>query len=255
MLLTKLIPPQSIDLQRAVMTFNNFLELPNADPKERLVLTFAGGRGCCKSTIASGMVMKGCAETGLSAVCLRKHGEDVMNSVSQQIQWTLDALGQSGNYTLRLSGYSCHFTSSAKSSHQIYCVGIDQGLHLGCVQADLNRFPRIRFVWIDEADQLSGMEELESALSVLPLADNPIVILSFNPPADPLHWSNQEPWGVHAVVNGVNQLRYFFHPCYLDVPVEWLGEKFFRDAETMKRLNEDAYRNAYLGWPNGSPSH
>jgi phage terminase large subunit len=37
------------------------------------------------------------------------------------------------------------------------------------------------------------------------------------------------------------------HSIYLDVPPEWLGERFLADAEHLKKTNETAYRHEYLG--------
>jgi phage terminase large subunit len=37
------------------------------------------------------------------------------------------------------------------------------------------------------------------------------------------------------------------HSTYLDVPPEWLGERFLADAEHLKKTNETAYRHEYLG--------
>ena len=36
------------------------------------------------------------------------------------------------------------------------------------------------------------------------------------------------------------------HSTYLDVPNEWLGERFLTDAEHLKKVNEIAYRHEYL---------
>ena len=39
---------------------------------------------------------------------------------------------------------------------------------------------------------------------------------------------------------------------YLDVPKDWLGEQFIIEAETLKKQNELAYRNEYLGEATGT---
>ena len=41
------------------------------------------------------------------------------------------------------------------------------------------------------------------------------------------------------------------HSDYRDVPKEWLGPKFFRDAERLKSKNLKAYKNEYLGLVTG----
>ena len=37
------------------------------------------------------------------------------------------------------------------------------------------------------------------------------------------------------------------HTTYLDVPKEWLGEKFIEDAEWLKETNPSAYDHEYMG--------
>ena len=115
---------------------------------------------------------------------------------------------------------------------------------------------KVKFVWIDEAKEFESIEDMLSTINGLPLADNPVIILTFNPPASRDHWINNQVWGGESrLINGINHVMRFHHPSYLEVSREWLGNKFFEDAEILQRINEEAYRNAYLGWPNGSPTH
>lgn len=41
--------------------------------------------------------------------------------------------------------------------------------------------------------------------------------------------------------------RRVHHSTYLDVPREWLGDRFLADAEHLKSTNDTAYRHEYLG--------
>jgi len=71
------------------------------------------------------------------------------------------------------------------------------------------------------------------------------VFYSYNPPKMIASWVNAE------VIN-IRTDRLVHSSTYLDVPVEWLGEQFIIEAETLKRENELAYRNEYLGEPTGT---
>lgn len=71
------------------------------------------------------------------------------------------------------------------------------------------------------------------------------VFYSYNPPKMIASWVNAE------VVN-VRPDRLIHSSTYLDVPVEWLGEQFIIEAEELKRTNELAYRNEYLGEVTGT---
>ena len=57
---------------------------------------------------------------------------------------------------------------------------------------------------------------------------------------------------VNAEVINVRDDRLIHSSTYLDVPKEWLGEQFIIEAETLKKENELAYRNEYLGEATGT---
>lgn len=71
------------------------------------------------------------------------------------------------------------------------------------------------------------------------------VFYSYNPPKMIASWVNAE-------VIVVRPDRLVHSSTYLDVPVEWLGEQFIIEAEELKKTNELAYRNEYLGEPTGT---
>lgn len=71
------------------------------------------------------------------------------------------------------------------------------------------------------------------------------VFYSYNPPKMLASWVNAE-------VIVVRPDRLVHSSTYLDVPVEWLGEQFLIEAEELRKTNELAYRNEYLGEPTGT---
>lgn len=71
------------------------------------------------------------------------------------------------------------------------------------------------------------------------------VFYSYNPPKMIASWVNAE------VINARPD-RLVHSSTYLDVPVEWLGKQFIIEAETLKKENELAYRNEYLGEATGT---
>ena len=46
--------------------------------------------------------------------------------------------------------------------------------------------------------------------------------------------------------------RLVSHSTYLDVPTEWLGDQFFKEAEKLKKKNLQAYEHEYLGIATGT---
>jgi PBSX family phage terminase large subunit len=65
---------------------------------------------------------------------------------------------------------------------------------------------------------------------------------AFNTPADPEHWAH-----LYAARREAEGAALVLRSTYLDVPREFLGEEFYRDAERLKAVSEEAYRNEYLG--------
>jgi phage terminase large subunit len=100
----------------------------------------------------------------------------------------------------------------------------------------------VKYAWFEEADQFAGMEEIRNILQSLFRGENKkrIVFFSYNPPKSGRSWVNQE-----AKIPKPG--RRVHHSTYLDVPPEWLGERFLADAEHLKKTNETAYRHEYLG--------
>lgn len=71
---------------------------------------------------------------------------------------------------------------------------------------------------------------------------------SYNPPSSVRSWVNTE-------FRKPRKDRLFTQSDYRTVPPEWLGEAFLFEAEEMKRTNERAYRNIFLGEPTGTGSN
>ncbi|EJW97305.1 phage terminase, large subunit, PBSX family, partial [gut metagenome] len=75
--------------------------------------------------------------------------------------------------------------------------------------------------------------------------DYSLVMESFNPPPTMHSWVNLR---CAQPAEG----RLVHRSDYRSVPPEWLGKRFLRDAETLRRQDETAFRNEYLGEAVGS---
>jgi PBSX family phage terminase large subunit len=85
------------------------------------------------------------------------------------------------------------------------------------------------------------MEEIRSTnQSALRGGDHFNVFYTYNPPRVQASWVNLE-------AQHVKEDRYSHHSTYLDVPPEWLGEKFISDALHLKEVNPLAYDHEYMG--------
>ena len=240
MLLTKLIPPRSAEIKDAIACFNRFIEEPHTNIAERCEMFIYGGRGCCKSSIAAGMMFKGVRELNSCGICIRKFGRDLKSSCLEQLKFTAKHLGIEDDIKVTYSNpVQLNYVSAA-----IRFYGLENGIDW--LNEKTRAFP-LRVVWIEEADQLESEEEYKDLLWALPLKENPIIISTFNPPLRKSHWINQfvESNKRKSPYNGMH----FFKPCYIDMEREMLGEGFFNEADLLRRENGKAFCHEYIGIP------
>lgn len=200
-----------------------------------------GGRGSTKSSDISveipQLIIK---NPECHAVVLRKIGNTIKNSVYPQMQWGIDALGLTDKFRFKTSP---HEITYKKTGQKILFFGVDDPQKIKSIKLP---FGYVGICWIEELDQFSGMEEIRNLNQSL-LRGGPIFwkFCSFNPPKSQNNWVNEE-----KLFDDPDRLVH--HSTYLGVPREWLGERFFEDAEKLKARNETAYRHEYLGEVTGT---
>lgn len=207
-----------------------------------------GGRGSTKSSfigIVIPLLMMIDSQNGIhsNAVALRKVGDTLSDSVYAQILWGIEILGVSDYWEAKVSplkliykptGQEIRFRSANnKDDHKkIKSTKFKKGF--------------CKYVWYEELDEFFGMTEIRSInQSLLRGGTGYEVFYSYNPPKMLSNWVNTE-----VIVERKDRLVH--SSTYLDVPVEWLGEEFFIEANTLKEQDELAYRNEYLGEATGT---
>lgn len=200
-----------------------------------------GGRGSTKSSEISleipQLIIK---NPECHAVVLRKIGNTIKNSVYPQMQWGIDALGLTDKFRFKTSP---HEITYKKTGQKILFFGVDDPQKIKSIKLP---FGYVGICWIEELDQFSGMEEIRNLNQSL-LRGGPVFweFCSFNPPKSQNNWVNEE-----KLFDDPDRLVH--HSTYLGVPREWLGERFFEDAEKLKARNGTAYRHEYLGEVTGT---
>lgn len=200
-----------------------------------------GGRGSTKSSDVSveipQLIIK---NPECHAVVLRKIGNTIKNSVYPQMQWGIDALGLTDKFRFKTSP---HEITYKKTGQKILFFGVDDPQKIKSIKLP---FGYVGICWIEELDQFSGMEEIRNLNQSL-LRGGPVFweFGSFNPPKSQNNWVNEE-----KLFDDPDRLVH--HSTYLGVPREWLGDRFFEDAEKLKERNETAYRHEYLGEVTGT---
>lgn len=202
-----------------------------------------GGRGSGKSSFISlEILLVLLRHKDRHAVILRKVGRSLKTSVYAQIQWAIERLGlmDTGLFICKKSPLEIIYRPTGQI---LYFFGVDDPMKIKSIKPP-NGY--IGIVWLEEADQFLGMDEIRNLnQSLLRGGKEYIEFVSFNPPKSRDHWINAELFVDDAA-------RLVHASTYRDMPVAWLGEQFFLEAEKLKAHNERAYRHEYLGEATGT---
>ena len=204
-------------------------------------LVLKGGRGSAKSSYASlEIILQMISHPQVHAACVRRIGRTLRESVYAQMCWAIDVLGLSAHFERRVSPMRITYRRTGQT---IYFFGLDDPAKLKSLKAP---FGYIGILWFEEFDQYAGLQEVRNVeQSVLRGGDWTLRIKSFNPPPSPRNFANR-----YALTRRARQIIH--HSDYRMTPRAWLGDGFIRNAEQLRRENETAYRNEYLGEVVGS---
>lgn len=196
---------------------------------------FKGGRGSTKSSYISLKIIEilRCNPEMHACVC-RKVGGTMRDSVYAQIKWAIHELRQDNRYNCKVS--PMEITDNV-TGQIIYFRGLDDETKIKSIKPP---FGAIGILWVEEADQMDGAEQLRSVRQSALRGGDAYEFMSYNPPAAARNWMNRFVLEQHedTVVH---------NSCYLDVPEEWLGAFFLQGAEALKENNLIAYKHEYLG--------
>lgn len=205
----------------------------------------AGGRGSTKSSFFGGiciplLIM---ANPTVNAVCFRKVGNTIQNSIYAQVTWGIYKLGLESLFKIPKT-YSNPIIY-LPTGQKILFMGMDDPNKVKSIKVDTGY---IGITWWEELDQFSGEAEIRKVLqSTMRGGELFWDFRTFNPPISRNNWANEY---AEDAENRENTL--VVRNTYLDVPVEWLGQQFIEEAEDLKRINEKAYTHEYLGVPVGT---
>lgn len=200
-----------------------------------------GGRGSTKSSFISAEIIMGIMEDPMAnAVVFRRRANTLETSVVEQMDWAIEALGVSELWHKTTRPYKLTYKPTGQ---QVIFRGLDDPQKVKSIKIAKGYF---KYLWMEELDEFRGIEDIRSVeQSVLRGGPKYVVFKSFNPPITNSNWANTY---VQTPKSGA--LRH--KSCYLDVPEEWLGQKFLDDAEDLKNVNPRAYEHEYLGIPVGT---
>ena len=202
---------------------------------------FKGGRGSTKSSFISiEIVYNIIRDPECNAICFRKVGKDIEESVYNQILWAIDILGVQDYFKALKSPYRIIYIPTGQV---IAFRGLDDATKTKSIKLKKGYY---KMSWFEELDEFTGPEEIRKAeQSVMRGGDTFLAFKSYNPPQNINNWVNQE-------VLNERPDRLVHHSTYLQVPPEWLGHQFIIEATHLKSVNEIAYRHEYMGEVTGT---
>jgi len=206
-----------------------------------------GGRGSTKSSFFGGicipLVM--IANPGVHAVCFRKIGNTIQTSIFAQVVWGIYQLGLESLFKIPKT-YSTPIVY-LPTGQRILFMGLDDPNKVKSIKLP---FGYIGITWFEELDQFAGEAEIRKVLQSTMRGGKLFWdFRTFNPPISKLNWANE--YAEQAEVYSKDSTLVVSNT-YLDVPVDWLGEQFFEEAEELKAKNERAYVHEYLGIATGT---
>lgn len=197
-----------------------------------------GGRGSTKSTFISIEILLGIIrDPDANAVVFRRYQNELRDTVFGQFEWSAAKMGIAHLFKFQVSPMQIIYIPTGQ---RIVFRAADNPKKLKSINLGKGY---IKYAWFEELDQFASMEEIRNILQSLFRGEGNrrrVVFFSYNPPKSGRSWVNQE-------VKIPKPGRRVHHSTYLDVPREWLGDRFIADAEHLKRVNEMAYRHEYLG--------
>lgn len=208
---------------------------------------FPGGRGSTKSSFVGGIAIPLLimANPEIHAVCFRKIGNTIQNSIFSQVIWGIYQLGLDSLFKIPKS-YSTPI-EYIKTGQKIYFMGLDDPDKVKSIKPP---FGYMGITWFEELDQFAGEAELrKTTQSTMRGGSKFWDFRTFNPPISRNNWANEYTFDCEVKRQDTTRV---VRNTYLDVPREWLGEQFIEEAEELKEINPRAYEHEYMGVATGT---
>ena len=201
----------------------------------------SGGRGSTKSSFISVEIILGImSDANANAVILRKVKENLRDSVFEQLDWAIGALGVRHLWDIPEAKLVMTYKPTGQ---KILFRGADKPKKIKGTKVSKGW---IKYIWFEELDEFTGMEEVRTInQSLMRGGQKFIVFYSYNPPQSINNWVNAEK-------KFTRNDRLTHHSNYLTVPKEWLGSQFIIEAEHLKEVKLKAYEHEYLGEVTGT---
>ena len=207
-----------------------------------------GGRGSTKTSknglkIALDMIN----DSNYNVVAIRRNKNTIRDSLFAEIKLALSRLGMVEDVDYECTVSPLRLQMKKNDNFMIFAGGDDFNKIKGCignVKRKDNQQPKIKCVWISEFNEFKSPDEIDQIVATFSRGKKSYfyVLLESNVNKNKFHWTNLY---IEKMKQSDDCFVQFSN--YLTVPREFIGEKFIKIAEMLKKNDPERYENIYLG--------
>lgn len=202
-----------------------------------------GGRGSIKSNFWGGLAYETIRQDSQAhIVYTRRYKVDLRGSVYNQFMKTVIRYHDLDNWDFKQSPMCAVYKPTGQ---MVMFAGADKPISLKSFNVP---FGYVKMLIHEECDEMAGVEQMDNIEDTFLRADTPALdIKIFNPPKSKNNFMNE----YTEECQNKPQTR-ICHSYYYNVPVKWLGKRFFERAEWFRIHKPLYYKNNYLGEVTGT---
>lgn len=202
-----------------------------------------GGRGSIKSNFIAALVEETIYnDPQAHCVFTRRYKTDLGGSVYNQFKKTVIRHGRIDDWEFISSPFCARYK---KTGQKVIFVGADKPISLKSYNLS---FGYVKLLIHEECDEMAGVEQMDNIEDTFLRSDTPALdVKIFNPPKSANNFMNE-----YTASKANDPQTLVCHSYYYNVPVEWLGKRFFERAEWFKEHKPKHYANNYLGEVTGT---
>lgn len=202
-----------------------------------------GGRGSIKSNFWAAVAEETIYnDPQAHVVFTRRYKTDLRGSVYNQFIKTVTRHDRLDDWEFTTSPMEATYK---KTGQKVLFVGCDKPISLKSYNLP---FGYVKLLIHEECDEMAGVEQMDSVEDTFLRNDTPALdIKVFNPPESINNFMN-----IYAQDCINKEKCLVHHSYYYNVPVEWLGQRFFDRANWFKEHKPRYYANNYLGEVTGT---
>jgi PBSX family phage terminase large subunit len=202
-----------------------------------------GGRGSIKSNFWGNLAYETIRQDPQAhIVYTRRYKVDLRGSVYNQFMKVVIRCNDLDNWDFKQSPMCAVYKPTGQ---MVMFVGADKPISLKSFNVP---FGYVKLLIHEECDEMAGVEQMDNIEDTFLRADTPALdIKIFNPPKSKNNFMNE----YTEECKNKPQTR-ICHSYYYNVPVKWLGKRFFERAEWFRIRKPLYYKNNYLGEVTGT---